>query len=75
MLGLIGRKRPTIKEVTLELGSTQKLEKNLNAQEQHELELAGVEDCPIWAAYSTTSNSGQTSDSKASIMEIMPIIK
>ncbi|TKY72414.1 Wall-associated receptor kinase 10 [Spatholobus suberectus] len=73
-LELNERKRPTMKEVTLELESIQKLEKQSNAQEYHEeIELAGIEDCQCWAAYSTTSKSGQTSDSKASTLEIMPI--
>ena len=74
-LQLNGRKRPTMKEVTLELESIQKLENQCNAQEQQEeLELAGNEDSQFWAAYSTTSTAGQTSDSKTSTLEIMPIL-
>ncbi|KAL5140795.1 Wall-associated receptor kinase-like 8 [Glycine soja] len=74
-LQLNGRKRPTMKEVSLELERIQKLGKQCNAQEhQEELELAGNEDSQFWAAYSTTSTAGQTSDSKTSTLEIMPIL-
>ncbi|RDY02760.1 Wall-associated receptor kinase-like 10, partial [Mucuna pruriens] len=74
-LELTGRKRPTMEEVTSELESIRKLENKSNAQEHHEeLEIDGIEDFQFWAVYSTTSNTGQTSDSKASILEIMPIL-
>ena len=70
-LELNGKKRPTMKDVTLELEGIQRLEKMPNAQENHEeLEFTGIEDYQSWATYSTTSNTGQTLKSKASTLEI-----
>ncbi|RDX62971.1 Wall-associated receptor kinase-like 9, partial [Mucuna pruriens] len=60
-LQLNGKKRPTMKEVTLELEGIQKLEGKSNTQEkQDELELVRIEDYESWAMYSTTSNISST---------------
>ncbi|XP_057432839.1 wall-associated receptor kinase-like 10 [Lotus japonicus] len=62
-LELNGRKRPTMKEVTLELEEIRKLErKSSNAEQNHEeVEVVGIEDYQQpWTGYSTTSNSFPT---------------
>ncbi|TKY72412.1 Wall-associated receptor kinase 22 [Spatholobus suberectus] len=62
-LELNGKKRPTMKEVTLELEGIRKLDRKSNTQEtQDELELVRVEDYQSWAEYSTTSNIMSTLD-------------
>ncbi|XP_057429341.1 wall-associated receptor kinase-like 1 [Lotus japonicus] len=62
-LELNGRKRPTMKEVTLELEEIRKLErKSSNAEQNHEeVEVVGIENYQQpWTGYSTTSNSFPT---------------
>ncbi|RDX67665.1 Wall-associated receptor kinase-like 9, partial [Mucuna pruriens] len=62
-LELHGKKRPTMKEVTLELEGIRKLEGKSNTQEKHdELELVQIEDYQSWAKYSTISNIRLTPD-------------
>ncbi|KAJ1414373.1 Serine-threonine/tyrosine-protein kinase, catalytic domain [Sesbania bispinosa] len=70
-LELNGKKRPAMKEVTLQLEGIRKLvERKSNAEENHdELELARIEDYQSWGTYST-SNSGLT----LSTLEVMPIM-
>ncbi|XP_027338258.1 wall-associated receptor kinase-like 10 [Abrus precatorius] len=69
-----GRKRPTMKEVTLELESVRKLEKMSSAQEnQEEYEFGEIEYSQAWIASSPTSNTGSTLECKTSTSEVMPI--
>ncbi|XP_057429342.1 wall-associated receptor kinase-like 22 [Lotus japonicus] len=66
-LELNGRKRPTMKEVTLELEDIRKLErKSSNAEQNHEeVEVVGIEDYQQpWTGYSTTSISFPTLSSE-----------
>ncbi|KAJ1380552.1 Tyrosine-protein kinase, catalytic domain [Sesbania bispinosa] len=76
-LELNGKKRPTMKEVTLELEGIRKLaeRKSNTAQENHEEhELAEIEDYQqSWDVYSI-SNTGFTLDSETATSEVMPIL-
>ncbi|KHN40782.1 Wall-associated receptor kinase-like 22 [Glycine soja] len=64
-LELNGKKRPTMKEVTLELEGIRKLEGKSNTQERHddnELEHVPIGDYQSWTEYSTASNISSTLD-------------
>ncbi|KAK7303594.1 hypothetical protein RJT34_14504 [Clitoria ternatea] len=71
-LELNGKKRPTMKEVMLELENILKLGRKSNAQENHdELELGGIQDFQTRVAYSHSFQIGQ--NSITSTLEDMPI--
>ncbi|XP_058767268.1 wall-associated receptor kinase-like 1 [Vicia villosa] len=56
-LEMNGRKRPTMKEVTLELEGIMGLNKKLNAQQNHEeIELSGIEEYQPWDGYSASNS-------------------
>ncbi|XP_020230764.1 wall-associated receptor kinase-like 8 [Cajanus cajan] len=62
-LELNGKKRPTMKDVTLELEGIRKFVSTSNTQEVHaELDLVRFEDYQSWDKYSTTLNTGSTQD-------------
>ncbi|KAL2341579.1 hypothetical protein Fmac_009519 [Flemingia macrophylla] len=65
-LELNGKKRPTMKEVTLELEGIRKLESPCDTQEVHaELDLVPIEDFQSWDTYYSTPNIGSTQDLKS----------
>jgi serine/threonine protein kinase len=75
-LELNGRKRPTMKEVMLQLEAIRGMNKKLNAQQnREEIELAGIEEYQPWDGYSA-SNSLPTIDSQtySTDSEVMHII-
>ncbi|KAK7331311.1 hypothetical protein VNO77_25533 [Canavalia gladiata] len=74
-LELNGRKRPTMKEVTLELEAIWKLEK-MSATEENleELEFTGIEDFQSCPACSSASDTTSTLKSKDSNLEVIPIL-
>ncbi|KAJ1414376.1 Wall-associated receptor kinase, galacturonan-binding domain [Sesbania bispinosa] len=77
-LELNGKKRPTMKEVTLELEGIRGLNKKSDVQQDHEeIELVGIEDHQPWTGYSTSNslpnlNSGTWSSNSNS--EVIPIL-
>lgn len=76
-LELNGRKRPTMKEVTLELEGIRGLNRKLGAQQNHEeIELPEIEEHQPWDEFST-SNSLQIVDSQtySTDSEVMHIIE
>ncbi|KAK7303597.1 hypothetical protein RJT34_14507 [Clitoria ternatea] len=73
-LELKGKKRPTMKEVTLELEGIRKVEGMSVQGNQEELELVRYEDRQSWATYSTISNARSTLETELSTLEVMPII-
>ncbi|XP_061339684.1 wall-associated receptor kinase-like 1 [Gastrolobium bilobum] len=77
-LELNGRKRPTMKEVTLELEEIRRLDRKSNAQQNpEEIELAGIQDYQPWAEYSTSNSlttlSSATLSRDTDIMHILPL--
>ncbi|KAK7303599.1 hypothetical protein RJT34_14509 [Clitoria ternatea] len=69
-LELNGKKRPTMKEVTLELEGIRKAERMFSAQGNQEgLELVRYEDHQSWAMYSAISNARSTLETKLSTLE------
>jgi serine/threonine protein kinase len=75
-LELNGRKRPTMKEVMLQLEGIRGMNKKLNAQQnREEIELAGIEEYQPWDGYSK-SNSLPTVDSQtySTDSEVMHIL-
>ncbi|CAK8531447.1 unnamed protein product [Lathyrus sativus] len=77
-LEMNGRKRPTMKEVTLELEGIRGLNRKLNAQQNHdEIELSGIEEYQPWDGYSTLNSlpivSSQTPSTDSEIMHILAI--
>ncbi|KAK7331313.1 hypothetical protein VNO77_25535 [Canavalia gladiata] len=73
-LELNGKKRPTMKEVTLELEGIWKSEKMSPIEENlEEPEFTGIQDYESWAACSTASDTA-TRKAKASTLEVMPIL-
>ncbi|KAK2394652.1 wall-associated receptor kinase [Trifolium repens] len=75
-LELNGRKRPTMKEVMLQLEGIRGMNKKLNAQQnREEIELAGIEEYQPWDGYSA-SNSLPTVDSQtySTDSEVMHIL-
>ncbi|QHO06475.1 Wall-associated receptor kinase-like [Arachis hypogaea] len=77
-LELNGRKRPTMKEVTLELEEIRRLDywKGGSAQEKfEEIELDRNEDNQLWDGYSNVSETLHTTTSSSrELSEIMPIL-
>ncbi|XP_027338255.1 wall-associated receptor kinase-like 22 [Abrus precatorius] len=75
-LELNGKKRPTMKEVTLELEGIKRLNKKSNAEESHEeIELTEIKDYQPWTGYSTsTPFPTVSSETISSHSEIIPII-
>ncbi|KAJ1420875.1 Wall-associated receptor kinase, galacturonan-binding domain [Sesbania bispinosa] len=77
-LELNGKKRPTMKEVTLELEGIRGLNKKSDVQQDHEeIELVEIEDHQPWTGYSTSNslpalNSGTWSSNSNS--EVIPIL-
>ncbi|KAK2448391.1 Wall-associated kinase family protein [Trifolium repens] len=74
-LELNGRKRPTMKEVTLELEGIKGLNKKLNAQQNHdEIELAGIEEYQHLDRFSTSNSfpivDSQTYSKDSEVMHI-----
>jgi serine/threonine protein kinase len=74
-LELNGRKRPTMKEVTLELEGIRGLNKKLNAQQNHdEIELAGIEEYQHLDRFSTSNSfpivDSQTYSKDSEVMHI-----
>ena len=70
-LELNGRKRPTMKEVTLELERIRRLDRKSDPQQYHEeIELAGTE--VPWTGYSTFDTL-PTVSSEIISAEVMPI--
>ncbi|XP_061339688.1 wall-associated receptor kinase-like 10 [Gastrolobium bilobum] len=56
-LEMNGRKRPTMKEVTLELEEIRRLDNKSNAQKIHEeIVLVGIEDYQPWSGYSASNS-------------------
>ncbi|XP_061339714.1 wall-associated receptor kinase-like 9 [Gastrolobium bilobum] len=71
-LEMNGRKRPTMKEVTLQLEEIRRLDRKPNAQiNQEEIELAGIVDYQPWTRYSTSNSSALSSDSN--VMHILTL--
>lgn len=75
-LELNGRKRPTMKEVTLELERIRGLNKKSNAQPNHEeIELAEIEEFQPWTGYSTSNSlptlSIETLSSDSEVVHIL----
>ncbi|XP_027338256.1 wall-associated receptor kinase-like 10 [Abrus precatorius] len=74
-LELNGRKRPTMKEVILEIEGIRNLEKMSSAQENHEeYEFGEIENSQSRIASSPTSNTGSTLECQTSTSEVMPIL-
>ncbi|TKY72411.1 Wall-associated receptor kinase 2 [Spatholobus suberectus] len=74
-LELNGKKRPTMKEVTLELERIQRLDKKSNAEQNHEeIELARIDDYQPWAGYSMSSFPTLSSETISSDSEVIPIV-
>ncbi|KAK2448366.1 Wall-associated kinase family protein [Trifolium repens] len=77
-LELNGRKRPTMKEVTLELEGIRGLNKKLNAQQNHEeIELAGIEEYQHWDGFSASNSfpivDSQTYSTDSEVMHIIAL--
>ena len=73
-LELNGKKRPNMKEVTLELEGIRRLDRKSDVQQNHEeIEFARIEDYQPWARYSTLDTSPITSTTELS-SEDMPIL-
>ncbi|KAK7331310.1 hypothetical protein VNO77_25532 [Canavalia gladiata] len=76
-LELNGKKKPTMKEVTLELEGIQRLVKKSSTEQNHheEIELTEIEDYQGWPGY-FTSNSLPTGSSEtiSSDTEVIPIL-
>ncbi|WJX27573.1 non-specific serine/threonine protein kinase [Trifolium repens] len=77
-LELNGRKRPTMKEVTLELEGIRGLNKKLNVQQNHEeIELAGIEEYQHWDGFSASNSfpivDSQTYSTDSEVMHIIAL--
>ncbi|CAI8590338.1 unnamed protein product [Vicia faba] len=77
-LEMNGRKRPTMKEVTLELEGIRGLNRKLNAQQNHdEIELSGIEEYQPWDGYSASNSlpivSSQTHSTDSEVMHILAL--
>ncbi|XP_012570052.1 putative wall-associated receptor kinase-like 16 isoform X2 [Cicer arietinum] len=77
-LEMNGRKRPTMKEVTLELEGIMRLNKKLNAQQNHEeIELAGIEESQPWDGYYASNSwpivSSQTHSTNSEVTHILAL--
>ncbi|PNX61445.1 wall-associated receptor kinase 8-like protein, partial [Trifolium pratense] len=77
-LELNGRKRPTMKEVTLELEGIRVLNKKLNVQQNHEeIELAGIEEYQHWDGFSASNSlpfvDSQTYSTDSEVMHIIAL--
>ncbi|XP_045803702.1 wall-associated receptor kinase-like 8 [Trifolium pratense] len=75
---LNGRKRPTMKEVTLELEGIRGLNKKLNVQQNHEeIELAGIEEYQHWDGFSASNSlpfvDSQTYSTDSEVMHIIAL--
>ncbi|XP_058723637.1 putative wall-associated receptor kinase-like 16 [Vicia villosa] len=77
-LEMNGRKRPTMKEVTLELEGIMGLNKKLNAQQNHEeIEFSGIEQYQHYDGFSTSNSlpidSSQTHSTDSEVMHILAL--
>ncbi|XP_039686341.1 wall-associated receptor kinase-like 1 isoform X2 [Medicago truncatula] len=77
-LELNGRKRPTMKEVTLKLEGIRGLNKKLSAQQNHEeIELPEIEEHQPWDEFSTSSSlqivDSQTYSTDSEVMHIIEL--
>ncbi|XP_058768643.1 wall-associated receptor kinase-like 1 [Vicia villosa] len=74
-LEINGRKRPTMKEVTLELEGIRGFNKNLNAQQNdEEIEFSGIEQCQPWDGFSASNSLPiMSSQTHSEVMHILAI--
>ncbi|XP_058726620.1 wall-associated receptor kinase-like 1 [Vicia villosa] len=74
-LEINGRKRPTMKEVTLELEGIRGFNKKLNAQpNDKEIEFSGIEQCQPWDGFSASNSLPiMSSQTHSEVMHILAI--
>ena len=73
-LELNGRKRPTMKEVTLELEGILRLDKKSDVQQNHEEnEIVGTEDYQPFVGYSTSLPTPSSGELSSEVMRILTI--